>query len=98
MSRKGHRHQGSREGKPLRGYAAYRLSAASIDDALGEVDEGIAALERGLADWGPGYILTLAGPPVDKLRGDPRFRAIMESVGDAGPWATADQSGRRDLA
>ena len=62
---------------------------ASIHDALGEVEEGIAALERGLSDWGPGYVLTLAGPPVDRLRGDPRFTAIMESVGYAGPWATA---------
>ena len=54
---------------------------ASIYGGLGEVDEALAVLERGIPDWGPTYPFSLAAPAWGVLRAHPRFQDIATSVG-----------------
>ena len=60
---------------------------APIYAGLGDVDGGIAALERGIEDWGPAYAIYVASPACEALSADPRFAEILRRVGYAGPWA-----------
>ena len=58
---------------------------ALIHDGLGEVDEGIEALERGIPDWGPAYVLSLAARTLWTLQSHPRFWEILRGLGYTGP-------------
>lgn len=58
---------------------------ATIHAGLGEVDEGVAVLQRGVPDWGSAYPIFMAGPIYSVLRSDPRFGEILRSVGYTGP-------------
>ena len=58
---------------------------AVIYDGLGEVDEGIEALERGIPDWGPAYVLSLAARTLWTLQSHPRFWEILRGLGYTGP-------------
>ena len=51
------------------------------------IDGGIAALERGIEDWGPAYTIYVASPACEALSADPRFAGNLRRVGYAGPWA-----------
>jgi len=61
----------------------YNLSLVAL--ALGERDESLRLLERGLAERDPWIVLMLHHPQVDALRDDPRFAALMTRVGRAEP-------------
>jgi hypothetical protein len=71
---------------------------APIYAALGELDDGIAALERGLSDWGPGYVLILGSPACEAMRSHPHFAEILRSVGYTGPWASPPAAVTPDLS
>jgi serine/threonine-protein kinase len=70
------------------------IQFAVVHDGLGEVEEGLAVLERGMADWGGAYVLPLASPAYDTLRGHPRFAEMLRSAGYVGPWASSDGARR----
>ncbi len=69
------------------GEAISPMWMAPIYAGLGDIDGGIAALERGIEDWGPAYTIYVASPACEALSADPRFAEILRRVGYAGPWA-----------
>jgi hypothetical protein len=69
------------------GYVA-PMQLAMVHAGLGEVDEGIAILERDAPDRGGACVPGLVGPIYSGLQGDPRFGEILRAVGYTGPWAS----------
>ncbi len=65
---------------------------ALIHFGLGEDDEALACIERQQAQdkIAP---FTLVSPWCDRIRGDPRFTAILAATGYTGPWLHAGSTG-----
>ncbi len=59
---------------------------AMIHDCLGEVTEGIAALEQDLPERGGACVPPLTSPAYSALQDHPRFGKMLRSVGYTGPW------------
>jgi tetratricopeptide (TPR) repeat protein len=59
---------------------------AMVYDGLGEVKAGIAMIERGLSEGSGGFVVSLASPVCDTLRGHPRFAEMLKRAGYTGPW------------
>ena len=55
--------------------------AAQVHAALGNVDEAIHELERGVEERAPDTIWLGVDPGFDSIRSDPRFIAILERIG-----------------
>lgn len=49
--------------------------------ALGDLDQAVAALDQAYADRSAGLIYLHVDPSYDPLRGDPRYRAMVERIG-----------------
>ena len=49
--------------------------------ALGEKDEAMKWIEKGIAERSNGVAYLVANPEYDALRGDPRYEAILTRVG-----------------
>ena len=65
---------------------------ALVHLGLGEDDEALACIERQQAEDGitPFILVT---PWCDRIRGDPRFTAILAATGYTGPWLHAGSTG-----
>ncbi len=57
------------------------LSVATIHAALGDVDEALGWIERGVEQRDSSLVWIKVHPRVDPLRGDPRFTAALERMG-----------------
>jgi tetratricopeptide (TPR) repeat protein len=53
---------------------------ASVYGELGDLDRAFDWLQKGLAERSPLMIYMKAGPPWDRLRGDPRFEVILRQM------------------
>ena len=56
----------------------YNLSLIAL--GLGETDEVLTLLERSLAEHDPWIVLALHHPDYDRLRGEPRFEALLRRI------------------
>ena len=60
---------------------AYAWQLAMVQAALGSADEAFASLERAVADRSDALAFLKVEPFWDPLRGDPRFAAVLRTVG-----------------